>query len=196
MSRADRQRWEARYEKVGSVGDEAPSTNIAWLDPVADTTLVALDLACGGGRNTRELGRLGYHVVGVDISRSALKATARNAPVGRSPYLVQADMDAWPFAPDSFDVIVQIDFLDRCLVADLRASVKPGGFALVDTFAGPAGPDDPGPRRAEYRVEYGELRRRFADWDIVHCVETPPPRGRSAVLVRRPTPSPFAALTS
>jgi SAM-dependent methyltransferase len=98
---------------------------------------------------------------------------------------VQVDADAWPFARASFDVVVQIDFLDRRALPFLLASVKPGGFFLLDTFAGDAKADPAGPRSAEFRLLYGELEKVFVDWDLVHFAERLTPYGRAAVLARR-----------
>lgn len=56
-----------------------------------------LDLACGAGRHHAALERRGLPVVGVDLSLTLLAAAPRPAR------LVAGDMRCLPFAPDSFD---------------------------------------------------------------------------------------------
>jgi len=71
-----------------------------------------LDLGCGSGRNCRFLSSKGFAVVGMDISKAAIKQ-ARNEG-GEIEYLV-ADMKKIPFLTDSFDALVstQTIFHDR-----------------------------------------------------------------------------------
>jgi SAM-dependent methyltransferase len=128
---------------------------------------------------------LGYRVVAADISRSALDAVSATR-LARAALCVQFDADAWPFRDACFDVVVQVDFLDRRLLPLLRAAVKPGGVVLIDTFAGPASDSVTGPRRSDFRLDYEELEQRFADWELVQTIDEPPPHARSAVLARRP----------
>lgn len=187
MSAADRERWEKAYASPRGSDDEvAARPTIDWIEPASAGANAALDLACGSGRHVRALSRLGYRVTAADISRQALQIVARSQSLGPRPCLVQIDTDAWPFGAASFDLIVQIDFLDRRLFPSLRAAVKPGGSLLIDTFAGPASANVSGPRRSDFRLELGELRDRFADWQVVRYLEEPSPHGRAATLVRRP----------
>jgi SAM-dependent methyltransferase len=125
---------------------------------------------------------LGYRVVAADIS---LRALHMMRALSDSLSRVQVDADAWPFGRATFDVVIQVDFLDRRVLPFLLASVKPGGFCLLDTFAGDPEADRTGPRSAAFRLRYGELPTVFADWDLVHFAEHPPPSGRAAVLARR-----------
>jgi SAM-dependent methyltransferase len=62
-----------------------------------------LDLACGTGLPTAELARLGWSVVGVDISRDLLDvARARGLEVFEAP------ADDLPFEDASFDAVVSV----------------------------------------------------------------------------------------
>ena len=185
MSDEDRERWEKTYATASDVSLE-PRPTIRWLDTAAVRGAVALDVACGRGRHVPALSALGYRVIAADISRHALTDVARMPPRAA---LVQIDTDAWPFRAACFDVVVQVDFLDRRLLPTLRKSVKPGGVILIDTFAGPGGENVTGPRRSEFRLEYGELDRRFADWELVQSIELPAPHARAAMLARRPRDS-------
>jgi SAM-dependent methyltransferase len=185
MSQADRDRWDARH----AAADGPPTrvaASMAWLPPARERRSVALDLACGTGRNTRALVEGGYRVVAADVSRIALRTLRRSGIDGSASALVQIDVDTWPFASASFDVIVQVDFLDRGRLAMIRDTVKPGGLLLIETFAGDALPGHPGPRRNAWRLAHGELSSSFADWNILRIADEPG-RDRAAILARRPS---------
>jgi len=70
------------------------------------------DLGCGLGKWTRELARLGYKVIGLDINASAMAMAKRLAdqslpglPPGRLIYLV-GDATALPFKEGVFDAVI------------------------------------------------------------------------------------------
>lgn len=184
MSKHDRKHWESKYAEASQPG--RPHASIAWL-PQAGTDQLAVDIACGRGRHTLALRDLGYHVVAVDIARPVLASPvlADQAAIFR----LQADLDVWPFAKNSFDLIVQYDFLNRELFAGIRDSLRPGGLLLIDTFRhSDDEADQVGPRRPEFRLACGELERTFGDWDILRHSEQatgPGQAARAAILVRR-----------
>jgi SAM-dependent methyltransferase len=184
MSRADRDRWDVRYATT-EARVIAPAASLRWLPPPAAPRSLALDLACGTGRHARALLETGYRVVAADVSRVALQIARASLAPATSAALVQLDVETWPFAEATFDVVVQIDFLDRDALAVVRRTVKPGGLLLLDTFAGPPGPGRPGPHRAAWRLAHGELSERFADWEVLR-IDDAVGRERAAILARRP----------
>lgn len=185
MSRADRDRWDSRYSANDSSGTP-PEATLQWLPRAeARSDLLALDLACGAGRHTRALLEAGYRVVAADVSRTALGLLRASTAGQLPPMLIQMDVDSWPFAEESFDVIVQIDFLDRAALPVIAQTVKPGGLVLIDTFAGPPSPDRPGPQRRAWRLDHGELAERFAHWEVLRAHDVAG-NDRAAILVRRP----------
>lgn len=90
-----------------------------------------LDLACGSGRHSRWLARLGFEVEAVD--RDA--ALFEDVPAGVR--LRQADLESgpWPYAGRRFDGIVVANYLHRPLLPTLVDSLEPGGILLYETFA-------------------------------------------------------------
>ncbi len=71
-----------------------------------------VDLPCGTGRFTGDLGGLGIDVVGCDISSEMMREAARTAAgTDRVRGFVQADAEALPFADDAFDAVVSIRFM-------------------------------------------------------------------------------------
>lgn len=93
-----------------------------------------LDLACGSGRHARLFAALGHPVLAVDRDPAALAASA-----GQGITVMQHDLEAdgavWPFAAGRFAGIVVTNYLHRPLMAQLMASLAPGGVLVYETFA-------------------------------------------------------------
>lgn len=187
MSIEDRERWDARHRRATRLSPEA---SVLRLPAATRDGALALDLACGQGRHALALRELGYLVVAMDASREALRrlceASHREyADEPHHPVPVQADADDWPFADEAFDAIVQVDFLDRRLFAPLEASLKPGGWLLIDTFLDSGRPNAGGPSRAAFRLTPGELPRVFRHLRIVRYEELVAPVARASMLAQR-----------
>lgn len=94
----------------------------------------ALDLACGTGRHTRLLARLGLQVTALDRNAELLQALT-----GPNVTTLQHDLEAegavWPFEPGRFALIVVTNYLYRPLFAQLAASLRPDGILVYETFA-------------------------------------------------------------
>lgn len=105
-----------------------------------------LDIGCGAGCNAVPLARMGWNVLGVDLSEPMLEATARRAREQRLEErlrVVRAPMDRLPVDNRSCDFIVAhgIWNLARSAV-EFRAALKeaarvarPGAALFVYTFA-------------------------------------------------------------
>jgi tellurite methyltransferase len=128
-NRAD---WEARHASA-DIGEAEPS--VREFMPLLSGRR-ALDIAAGNGRNSIALARSGICVVAVDWSRNAMNTlaqSARNEALRISP--VVADLEkSFPFRPASFDVVVNVSFLERTLLPTLKKALRPGGVLLFDTF--------------------------------------------------------------
>jgi len=124
---------------------QVPAAPSAWVRRFAHLVPdgEVLDLACGSGRHARLFARLGYPVLAVDRDPRALAEVANAAAVAAVPaagiatleYDLEAEGAAWPFAPGRFAGIVVTNYLHRPLLADLMASLAPGGVLIYETFA-------------------------------------------------------------
>lgn len=96
-----------------------------------------LDLACGAGRHSKALCER-WWTVGLDLSAALLRVARREAP--DAPY-VRADMREFPFAAESFDLVVNLftsfgyfedDREHARVLACVRAAMRPGGTLVID----------------------------------------------------------------
>lgn len=187
MSRLDREKWDQKHRARDVVVGSAAEA-VAWIPPPPRPNALALDLGCGAGRNVSSVVARGYRVVAADVSGVALtRVRQASARAGASVLPVHMDVDAWAFAPESFDLVVQIHFLDRKSLATTQDAVRPGGWYLLATFAGDADPSRPGPRSTEHRLRPGELATFFKGWQVLRLEEDGGPDGRAAILAAKQT---------
>jgi 2-polyprenyl-6-hydroxyphenyl methylase / 3-demethylubiquinone-9 3-methyltransferase len=107
----------------------------ALVPPAARPGAVLVDVGCGAGLLAPHVTGLGYRLVGVDLTRSALVQAAEHGVTA-----VQGDACVLPLADGCADVVCAGEILEH--VVDLRAAVReacrvlrPGGVLVVDTIA-------------------------------------------------------------
>lgn len=173
MTDEAQQPWEARWdagdwidvrEPAAIVRDAAP-----WLDAdAAAGTRLALDVACGAGRNALHLAERGWRVLAVDLSRAGLRRLAERAGRRNLPVQpVRADLARFWVEPESCDLVVNTHFLLRSSFPLLRAALKPGGLLLFETFSVLEIEELGGDVRRTYALERGELRAAFQDFEAL-----------------------------
>jgi tellurite methyltransferase len=128
----------------------------------------ALDLACGAGRNALYLAGLGWRVTAVDRSPAALRLLRERAALSCGIEIHRADLERGEFsiAPDSYDLICDILYLQRDLFEPIRDGLRSGGVV-----AGVILLQQPNLNSC-FRLAPGELRREFESWKILYYSET------------------------
>ena len=128
------------------------------VDRIPQSGLV-LDLACGSGRHTRLLAGCGYWVLAVDRNPAALAGLQGLAGVETAA--LDLEGDDWPLAGQRFTGIVVTNYLWRPRLADLLASLTPGGVLIYETFM--LGNEVFGkPSNPDFLLQPGELRTLVA----------------------------------
>jgi SAM-dependent methyltransferase len=190
-----RERWNRRYAETGVRPFLDPPSqwlvdNRALLN--ARSTGLALDVACGGGRNSAFLAQLGFEVEALDVSDHAISEV--NAAVAEHRLAVRprrVDLENEQLPVGVYDVIVQFNYLQRDLFDSLARALTPGGLLLAETRlrAEPLAGEEPfNPR---FALETGELRAAFGQLEIVRYWEGPVPqssrpRSVARLAARRP----------
>lgn len=196
MTEGERSRWDGRWaadwidvrEPAAIVRDAAP-----WIDTdAADGNRLALDVACGAGRNALYLADRGWRVLAVDLSRAGLRRLAERARRRNLPVQpVRADLARFGVEPGSFDLVVNTHFLLRPSFPLLRTALKPGGLLLFETFSVLEIEELGGDVRRAYALERGELRAAFQNFEALFweegIFERPEgERGLARLIARKP----------
>ena len=131
--------------------------------------LNVLELACGDGRSSCFLAKLGCEVYAIDALMSAVEITEKRAKafeVTDRVKVEQRDMDGWELEPESYDIIIATQCLqylfDRAVprLKEIATAIKPGGFIAYSGNILPHFETDP-PMRF---ITEEELREIFNDW--------------------------------
>lgn len=96
---------------------------------------LGLDAGCGFGRHIAQAATNGAEMVGMDFSR-AIDSSRANTKQLSNVYLVQGDIYAPPFAPDTFDFVYSVGVLHHLPdpergVRSLVTLIKPDGTMFV-----------------------------------------------------------------
>ncbi|KAA3611759.1 MAG: methyltransferase domain-containing protein [Planctomycetota bacterium] len=142
----------------------------------------ALDLACGRGRHALALAKLGWSVEAWDFSSEGLARLKQRAAEQdleikcRLVDLRQADLSAfWA----QFHFVVQVNYLNRDLLASAHKLLLPEGLFLFQGFNEDWPEERPGPR---FRLRAGELESGLPGLRTLKILERD---GRSFFLGQR-----------
>lgn len=184
----DRKRWNRKYRRREEGPDWTPDPGLAELGDIAQGGKaggLALDLACGTGRNALHLACLGYRVVALDVSTEALHRCAREAEKrGLAVHPLCADLDQWPLPESRFDLVVVVRYLDRDLFPAIESALKPGGLLFYKTFNRRFLAERPA-FNPDYLLEEGELESAFPGLEILQSNRSSG-ESMSFILARRP----------
>ena len=133
---------------------DAPSPWVVRHAPLIRVGGTVLDLACGFGRHSRHLARLGFQVEAVDRDAEAI---AQLADVSRvTPRIADLESGPWPFAGRRFAAVIVTNYLWRPLFPAILDVLDASGVLLYETFA--AGNERFGrPSNPDFLLQPGEL---------------------------------------
>lgn len=189
----ERSRWDRRYREGDRVDVGTPAGIVCEAEPWLPSGRRALDVACGAGRNALHLARRGLKVLAMDLSIEGLR---RLSDRGRREDLpiqaVQADAGRFQVRSGAFDVVVNTHFLLRSAFPLLRNALAPGGILVFETYNVDEIELLGGDVRRAYALERGELRRQFADFQIIVYEEgvfrrEEGDRGLARLIARKPS---------
>jgi len=150
-----------------------------------------LDIAAGSGRHSLLLARAGSHVVAVDHSAVALNTLAKIARVENLKITpVVAELENFPIRAQSYQAVLNVNYLDRNLLPALKDALEPGGVLLFDTFIVDQAVFGH-PRNPDFMLGHFELKAMLDGLELVRYREglTTYPNGsqawRASALARR-----------
>jgi tellurite methyltransferase len=172
MSLDDQIRWDRQHEQSRALKKPA-----AFLQEVFESDHWhippgrALDIACGSGRNAFFLAEKGFKVTAIDISPVGLAHGARLVSE-RSLSIIwrQADLDSIRLPAAAYDLVVNINYLQRALISQIKSALKCGGFVVFETYL----IDQQAighPKNPHYLLAHNELLERFRDFRVLYYRE-------------------------
>lgn len=182
----DRRQWDNLFNTQTYVFGKEPAAFLQeqiHLLPVGR----ALDIAMSEGRNAVFLAKKGFSVEGVDYSDVALrKARLLAKENGVTIQPINADLNTYSIRPDSYDVILNIQFLLRPLIPKIKRGLKRGGVVVFENYTVDQEANALGQSlRRDYLLERGELRELFKDFEILVYRETNDGKDAVASLIAR-----------
>ncbi len=133
MAEKDKLKWDKKYkENYDLLNLRPPSAMVVDYSSMCSGKL-ALDLACGAGRNSLYLLEQGFSVDAIDISTIAIDSLKSRANSSNLNVIV-ADLDEYELIRNRYDLIVKTNFLDRELIKRAKEALKSGGVMVVETY--------------------------------------------------------------
>ena len=174
----DRRRWDQIYSSRNYVYGKEPAL---FLEEHIETIPPgrALDIAMGEGRNAVFLAKKGFKVDGVDISEVALKKAQKLSRDHRvSISTINADLSTYSIKPETYDLIVNINYLQRSLVPQIKRGLKKGGYVVFENNVGKA-------LEGNSLLNPGELKELFKDFQVLIYQEGNDGKNIKASLIAR-----------
>ncbi|GAA4229338.1 ubiquinone/menaquinone biosynthesis C-methylase UbiE [Sagittula marina] len=171
--------WNAKFDRPDYLYGTAPvaflSDNAGMIPPAAKT----LSVAEGEGRNAVFLAERGCEVTAFDGASNALEKAARLASDrGVTLQLHEADIAAWDWQPETYDLVVAIHWqftppaLRDQVFAGMKRTLKPGGRLMLSGFSVTQLKfSSGGPRHPDHLYTPELLTNAFADMHILRCAE-------------------------
>ena len=174
MAQKDQLKWDRKYmESETLAGRREPSPLLkAFVSEAAGRRV--LDIACGTGRNTLYLAQKGFEVDALDISAVALQILTEHMESVtdlRQIHTQLVDLDSYTPPQNSYDLIIQTNFLDRRLIPLLASALTRGGLLIIETYMLDPENEKKGSNES-YLLRPGELPTYFdEDYEILHYDE-------------------------
>ncbi len=164
----DRLHWEERYGTPEYLYGKEPIEFLKENIEILPRGRV-IELAMGEGRNAVFLAQNGFEVEGCDISTRALeKASHLAQEKGVHLKVFQADLDTYQLPEQAYDVVACFYYLQRSLIPQMKAALKPGGMVIMETYT----KENPkygfsGPKNPDYLLDTNELLQLFSDLKVI-----------------------------
>ena len=134
--------WEGRYGVPEFIFGKEPNHFLMTCKKLLPKSGKALAIADGEGRNGVWLAEQGLDVVALDFSEAAqIKAASLAKERGVGITLIKADVLAWDYPANAFDVVIDIftqfsSPMERARKwRRVHQSLKPGGLVIVQGYA-------------------------------------------------------------
>lgn len=140
---------------------------------------VALDIACGMGRNSYFMRDNGFVVDSIDISSTAIESLKNQHNINA----ICVDLDDFIIEENKYALVVNSFFLDRRLFPQITKSLKKNGILIFETFV--INKPNNTPININHMLHKNELLRAFLNLDILFYEESLLNKNDDSTLVAR-----------
>ena len=182
--------WNQRYAEGSHASLDADPFFVRayreFLEPRFKYVGRALDVAGGVGRHAIYLAERGWLVTLMDISDAALKQARREAE-HRDVHIFaeQTDLTDVQLPEDAFDLIVGFFYLERSLLSQIATALRPAGMLIYKTYTTEQEKLSGGPTHPMHLLQSGELKRAFAELEILYYSETSEDKAVAELVARK-----------
>lgn len=181
----DRKRWDRLFSTRTYVFGKEPATFLRDHVSLLPTGKV-LDIAMAEGRNAVFLAKKGYQVEGVDYSEVALRKAKLLARENRVEVgTINADLTTYQIKPDTYDVILNIDYLQRSLIDGIKKGLHKGGVVVFENETVDQLKNTQEQISREELLNRGELKELFKEFQVLEYRETNDGKEAKAFLIAR-----------
>jgi SAM-dependent methyltransferase len=162
MALEDRERWDKKYTNNHPIPTKIADVLKNYYMLVKGK--IALDIACGTGRNAKFLATKEFEVDALDISPIALKSLEGIDNIN----IKEVDLDRYLLEEKRYNLIVCTYYLNRSLFPQIEKALKKDGVFIFETFI--HHPDNTKvPSNKSFLLEDGELEQNFKErYKILH----------------------------
>jgi SAM-dependent methyltransferase len=84
---------------------------------------------------------------------------------------IESDLDKYNIAPNTYDLIVNINYLNRRLVSQMKDALKKEGILIFETFIVAHGDYDHETMNLDYLLRKNELLHSFIGLEVIYYEE-------------------------
>jgi SAM-dependent methyltransferase len=103
----------------------------------------------------------------VDISDYALGSVKNSYMIKK----IDADLDKYNLTPNRYDLIVNVNYLNRRLVSQMKDALKSGGVLIFETFIVAHGDFNMPTTNLDYLLRKNELFHSFIGLEVIYYEE-------------------------
>ncbi len=160
MATKDKIKWDKKYqENPVLLENRDVSKKLKYVvNNIQDK--MALDIACGAGRNSIYLANFGFKVDAFDISEVAINTLKEKNIENISTQVI--DLEGFIPTTNHYDLIVMTNYLDRELIPHLSLALKQNGVLFIETYMDHEDNNKPNSNPA-FLLQKDELKTFFND---------------------------------
>ena len=181
--------WDKKYARGNTHSNYVPDSDLVSLIHHFPTSGLALDVACGTGRNSFFIAERGMDVVCLDFSAAGLnflKNHRFDEPIAKKLFPIQADLSNTPLPDETFDAVFVIRYLDRTAFGSYLNILKPDGLLFFKAFNTNHLNNKPD-FNPNYLLKPAELTNAFSDNEIITTNDLKDNKDEeSMILIRKP----------